>query len=103
MVSLTLESLTFTAFLLIRLLYLTGGNYEKEKKSDLLSILVKEMETQGMETEPPVSFDVKVLDGAAVVHLLPTTNITTFDEYANLCYFRHHSDCKRHQPLHVVL
>ena len=29
------------------------------------------------------SFDVKLLDGAAVVHLLPCTNIVTFDEYAD--------------------
>ncbi len=48
-----------------------------------------------METEPPISYDVKVLDGAAVVHLLPTTNITTFDEYANdafIPYIKKHLD-----------
>ena len=49
------------------------------KKSDLLSILVQETESG----EHFASFDVKVLDGAAIVHLLPTTNITTFDEYAS--------------------
>ena len=49
------------------------------KKSDLLSILVQETESGKHFT----SFDVKVLDSAAIVHLLPTTNITTFDEYAS--------------------
>ena len=32
---------------------------------------------------PPTTYDVKVLDGAAVVHLLSTGNASTFDEYAN--------------------
>ena len=52
------------------------GKLRSTKKSDLLSILAQETES----SEHFTSFDVKVLDGAAIVHLLPTTNITTFDE-----------------------
>jgi len=35
------------------------------------------------ETQPPIVFDAKVLDGAAIVHLLPTTGINTFNDYAS--------------------
>ena len=35
-----------------------------------------------MKTDPPVVFDVKVLDGAAIVNLLPSTGVSTFDDYA---------------------
>ena len=52
------------------------GKLRLGKKSDLLSILAEE------EINPPNCFDVKVLDGAAVVHLLSTTDVT-FDEYAD--------------------
>lgn len=34
------------------------------------------------ETEPPSTFDVKVLDGTAVLHFLPTAGIATFRDYA---------------------
>ena len=34
-------------------------------------------------------FDAKFLDGAAVVHLLPVTNITTFDDYAHQVFIPH--------------
>ena len=54
-----------------------GGKLCLGKKSDLLNILV-----QDTKKDPPDSFDVKLLDGAAVVHFLPCTNIVTFDEYA---------------------
>ena len=37
------------------------------------------MDTQN---DSPNSFDLNLLDGAAVVHLLPITNVVTFDEYA---------------------
>ena len=43
------------------------------KKFDLLTCL-----EQDTSAEPPNSFDVEVLDGAAVVHFPPTENITTF-------------------------
>ena len=47
------------------------------------------MLAQKTQKEPPSTFDVKVLDGAAVVHFLSTTNITTFDEYANGVFVPH--------------
>ena len=47
------------------------------KKSDVLYLLAKDQEA------PPNFFDAIVFDGAAVVHLLPGTNIGTFDEYAD--------------------
>ena len=61
------------------------GKLRQVKKSDLLSILLEEVEIE----EPPIWFDVKVLDGAAIVHLLSTTNITTFEEYANVVFITH--------------
>jgi hypothetical protein len=39
--------------------------------------------TQNTQKESPNTSDVKVLDGAAVVHFLCTTTIITFDEYAS--------------------
>ena len=49
-----------------------------EKKSDLLNILVKDT-----QNDPPDFVDVKLLDGAAVVHFLHTANVLTFDQYAD--------------------
>ena len=46
-------------------------------KSDLLSFVSEETDRVA-----PVSFDVNVLDGAAIVHLLPTNSVSTFDDYA---------------------
>ena len=54
------------------------------KKSDLLDILVSDV-----QNEPPSFVDVKLLDGAAVVHLLPTTNVVIFDEYADQMFLPH--------------
>ncbi|KAG0718686.1 hypothetical protein GWK47_007523 [Chionoecetes opilio] len=54
------------------------------KKSDLTNILA-----QKTQEEPSGSFDVRVLDGAAVVHLLPVTGITTFDDYASGVFVPH--------------
>ena len=51
---------------------------QQGKNSDLLIILA-----QKTHQEPPGTFDVKVFDGAAVVHFLYTTNIITFNEYAS--------------------
>ena len=45
-------------------------------KFDLLSIL-----PEGTDEVAPVSFDFKVLDGAAIVHLLQTKTVTMFDDY----------------------
>ncbi|KAJ8043846.1 hypothetical protein HOLleu_11123 [Holothuria leucospilota] len=55
-----------------------NGRLRFAKKSDLLTKL-----EQTNQNDPPSSFDVKVLDGAAVVHLLSTNNVSTFDEYAD--------------------
>lgn len=54
------------------------GKLRLGKKSDLLACL-----EQTTQTEPPCSFGIKVLDVAAVLHLLSTRNVTTFGEYAN--------------------
>ena len=46
-------------------------------KSDLLRCT-----EQPEEPEPPLTYDCKVMDGAVVVHCLPTS-VSTFDEYAD--------------------
>ena len=48
------------------------------KKSNLLSVLPAEA-----EKEAPVAFDVKVLHGAAIVYLLSTNGVSTFEDYAS--------------------
>lgn len=57
------------------------------KKSDLLSIL-----TTDIQNNPPDFLDVKLLDGAAVVHFLPTAGIVTFDEYAHQVFVPTHQE-----------
>ena len=47
------------------------------------------MLAQKTHQEPPCIVHVKVFDGAAVVHFLPTTNITTFNEYASGVFVPH--------------
>jgi len=54
------------------------------KKSDLLDILVNDV-----QYELPSFVDVKLLDGAAVVHLLPSTSAVTFNEYADQIFLPH--------------
>ena len=54
------------------------------KKSDLLTVL-----TQKTQHEPPSTFDVEVLDGTAVVHFLPASSVTTFDEYVSSGFLPH--------------
>ena len=39
--------------------------------------------------KPPVSFDAKLLDEAAIVRFLSTTNIVTFDQYADQVFVPH--------------
>ena len=56
-----------------------GKLHLPRSKSDLLKCLVDDND----ENEPPSTYDCKVLDGAVIVHSLPTTNATTFDEYAS--------------------
>ena len=52
-----------------------GGKLRLGKKSDLLNFLVKDT-----QKDPPDFVDVKLLDGAAVVHFLHTANVLTFDQ-----------------------
>lgn len=54
------------------------------KKSDLLHILAQES-----QQDPPTYFDAIAYDSAALVHLLPTTQISTFDEYATDIFLSH--------------
>ena len=61
-----------------------GGKLRLGKKSNLLNILTKDT-----QSDPPYSIDVKLLDGDAVVHLLPTTNNVTFDEYVDKVFVPH--------------
>ena len=53
-------------------------------KSDLIRCL-----EQPVQEEPPSAYDCKVLDGAVIVHCLPTFNVTTFDEYADVVFIPH--------------
>ncbi len=63
-------------------------------KSDLLHCL-----DQCTKTEPPSTYDCKVLDGAVIVHCLPTFNVSTFNMYADEVFVphleRHLQDTKR--------
>ena len=54
------------------------------KKSDPLSFLSEET-----EKVTPVSFEVKVLDGTAIVHVLPTNSVSTFDDHATDVFIPH--------------
>ena len=54
------------------------GKLRFAKKSGLVQIL--ELESQ---QDQPCVFDVMVIDGAALVHMLPVKDATTFDEYAS--------------------
>ena len=48
------------------------------KKSDQFGLISEEA-----DVDPPSVFGVKILDGAAIVHLLPTAGVSTFDDYAS--------------------
>lgn len=49
--------------------------------SDLLKCLLQRDNDQ---YESPTQFDCKVLDGAVIIHCLPTIEASTFDEYADI-------------------
>ena len=70
------------------MLYLPGT------KSDLLPCF-----GQSTKTEPPSTYDCKVLDGSVFVHCLPTFNVSTFNMYADKMLIphleRHLQDTKR--------
>ena len=54
------------------------------KKSDLLEVLVHDI-----HSEPPDTIHTRLLDKAAVVHLLPTVIVATFDEYTDKIFLPH--------------
>ena len=58
-----------------------SGKLQFGKKSDVLNII----KFENKENSPDY-FDAKFLDGAAIVHLLPTASVATFKEYAE-CIF----------------
>ena len=41
------------------------------------------------QTDPPSVYDCKVLDGAVVVHSLPTAGVSTFNEYSTDVFIPH--------------
>ncbi len=51
------------------------------KKSDLLSCI-----EEATNLELPTYYDVKLLDGPAIVHSLPTKQAKTFDEYSDAVF-----------------
>lgn len=53
------------------------GNLRFGKKSDLITCVNRE------SPPAPASFDVKVFDGAAIVHALPVSSVSTFLQYAD--------------------
>ena len=55
------------------------GNLRFGKKSDLISCVNKETPPP----PPPASYDVKVFDGAAIVHAFPVSSVATLSEYAD--------------------
>ena len=55
-------------------------------KSDLLKCL---QPNSNGNTDPPAQIDCKVLDGAVIVHCLPTVEASTFDEYAEKVFIPH--------------
>ncbi|KAG1688828.1 Hepatic leukemia factor [Nymphon striatum] len=60
-----------------------GGKLRSGTKSDLMNCLVDTV------AEPPTLFEVKVLDSAAVVHMLSVNAVGTFIEYANSVFLPH--------------
>ena len=59
-------------------------NAKIRKKSELLTC-VKPASTK--QPDPPPLYDWKIFDGAAVVHALPSTTVSTFDSYAENVFF----------------
>lgn len=57
------------------------GNLRLGKKSDLLTCIVP-----AQHHDPHTSYDCKVFDGAAIVHALPVTTVSTFNSYAETIF-----------------
>lgn len=47
-----------------------------------LALLTRKLDLE----PPPPSYDVKVLDGPAIDHALPTKQVKTFDEYSDTVF-----------------
>lgn len=58
-----------------------GGKLRQSKKADLLGCLESNIKIEDKATPPAA--EVKVLDGAALVHFLPLHDCRTFGDYAN--------------------
>ena len=55
-----------------------GKFYLRNTTSDLLKCL-----EQSVLSDPPSNYDYVMLDGATIVHCLPTKAVSTFNEYAD--------------------
>ena len=67
------------------------GKLRQEKKFDLIDIVAPSIQVEFSST-----FDVKLIDGDAVVHL-PVTSITTFDDQSSTVFLPYNLNNNRHQ------
>ncbi len=66
--------------------------------SDLLKCIQPDINCEN--ADPPTQFDCKVLDGAVIVHSLPTIEASTFNDYAEKVFILH-IQCQLHQNKRV--
>ena len=74
-----------------------GNLHIPSAKYDLLKCL---QPNSNGNTDPPAQIDCKVLDGAVIVHCLPTVEASMFDEYAEKVFISHLQQ-QLHQSKHV--
>jgi hypothetical protein len=67
-------------------------------KSDLLKCIQPDINRDN--ADPPTQFDCKVLDGAVIVHSLPTIEASTFNDYAEKVFIPH-IQCQLYQNKRV--
>ena len=60
-------------------LFQNMGSFTSQKVNQ--TCLINQLCIRDTVPEPPSFFHAKVFDGAAIVHILPTNQATTFDEY----------------------
>lgn len=70
-----------------------GNLYLPGTKSELLKCLVLQE-----HSDPPMTFHSRVFDGAVIVHSLPTSVASTFDEYADLVFIPYVLSQVQHSP-----
>ena len=70
-----------------------GNLYLPGTKSELLKCLVPQE-----HSDPPMRYHCRVLDGAVIVHSLPTSVASTFDEYADLVFLPYVLSQLQHSP-----